>query len=57
MADTLKEAVDSHSTPFVRMISVVMHFDDALTPPSLVFTWHDKTLTIGRGESDGSVRP
>ena len=56
MADTLKEAVDSGSTPFVRLLSVVMHFDDALTPPSLVFTWHDKTLTIGRGEGDAVER-
>jgi DNA-binding NtrC family response regulator len=52
MADTLKEAVDADRTPSVRLLSVVMHFDDALAPPSLVFAWLDQTLRIGRGEAD-----
>lgn len=52
MADTLKESVNSDPTPFVRLLTVVMHFDDALAPPGLVFAWTEKTLAIGRGEAD-----
>ena len=52
MAGTLKEAVDSDRAPLARLITVVMHFDDALAPPGLTGAWVEKTLTIGRGEAD-----
>ena len=53
MAGTLKEAVDSDRAPLARLITVVMHFDDALAPPELAGAWVEKTLTIGRSETDG----
>jgi sigma-54 dependent transcriptional regulator, acetoin dehydrogenase operon transcriptional activator AcoR len=52
MAGTLKEALNSDPTPHVRLLTVVMHFDDALSPPGLVFAWTDKKLAIGRAEAD-----
>ncbi len=52
MVDTLKEAVDSDATPSVRMLTVVMHFDDVLAVPGLVFAWVEPKLALGRGEAD-----
>lgn len=52
MAGTLKEAVDADPTPHVRLVTVVMHFDDPLAPPGLVFALVDKKLTVGRAEAD-----
>src|SRR4051794_15052384 len=52
MAGTLKESLNADPTPHVRLLTVVMHFDDALTPPGLVFALVDKKLTVGRAEAD-----
>ncbi len=56
MAGTVKEVVDADRAPLVRLLSVVMHFDDVLAPPGLVVAWPGTKVVFGRGGDDGLER-
>jgi DNA-binding NtrC family response regulator len=52
MAGTLKDAVDADSSPRTRLLTVVLHYDDALTPTARQVVWPGTKVIFGRGTED-----
>jgi DNA-binding NtrC family response regulator len=52
MAGTVKESSSRDTAPLTRLLTVVLHYDDALTPPALTVPWSGAKVVFGRGEAD-----
>ncbi len=52
MGGTLKDAVDADPSPRTRLLTVVLHYDDALTPCAQLMVWPGTKVTFGRGTKD-----
>ncbi len=52
MPGTLKEVVGAEHAPLVRLLNVVVHYDDVLSPPAMIVAWPGGKLVFGRGEAD-----